>query len=88
MKQTIEIDVPDGYELNVFYHQFCVEELGVIEYRFKKKEPEFIEVRDYLCKSVSGNYLIVTKNKLGFLDDEKLPPDAIKWLGDWRKVQI
>ena len=90
MKQMIEIDVPDGYEFSSEFQG--TDENGNFAERIivilKKKEPKYIEVREYLYVNLVGDSLVGVHNRMGLPDDERLPRGAIRWLGDWRKVEI
>lgn len=62
-----------------------------LEYSFNPpKEKQFIEVRDYLYKTVRGKYAKATANK--DFDDcvyIEMSNQFVKWLDDdWRKVEI
>ena len=53
-KQTIEIDVPEGYEIDLISKPALnpgkeIPHFDITVY-LKEKEPEFIEVREYLAK--------------------------------------
>lgn len=93
-KQTIEIDVPDGYELikPATYIKDCYgSDAIIIIAELKKKEPKFIEVRSFLWKDQDGNIhpKILTKmehDAIGYLEKIEL---FIKWIDDdWRKVYV
>lgn len=67
MRQMIEIDVPDGYDIdNVL---LCTSLMGddnrdqFYRVQFKKKGPEFIEVREYLAKvdAIGVRYRVDTR---------------------------
>lgn len=86
-KQTIEIDVPEGYEIGEIQR---IGDTHSLIY-FKKKEPKYIEVREYLFIYGDGHILIGTVQKdLG--DDaatRESSPHFIRWIdNDWRKIYI
>lgn len=88
MKQQIEIDVPDGWEIDEVLPHKNIEAAGFFQVYLKKKDPEFIEVRDYLIDQ-HGEQIIMChmKGHREVHETEKLT-NFIKWLGNWRKVQI
>lgn len=96
-KQTIEIEVPEGEEVDLVLN-FSSGDYPALKSHalitFKKKEPEFIEVREYLMHRSNGKIALgVVNNEPGSLFDD---PDQvqthesfIKWIDkDWRKVEI
>lgn len=96
-KQTIEIDVPEGYELVQVNNQYrdtdpvTGEETLELILAIRKKEPEFIEVREYLFTGWAGNILLETIQK--DLGDNaatiESSPHFIRWIdNDWRKIYI
>lgn len=96
-KQTIEIDVPKGYELVGVNNQYCYidpvtdEETLELLIAIRKKEPEFIEVREYLHKGSDGYILhnSIQKNLHQKAADIEALSHFIKWLDeDWRKIYI
>ena len=96
-KQTIEIDVPDGYELvqvNNQYHDIdprTGEEMLKLILAIKEKELEFIEVREYLFVYREGRVLLGTVQKdLGDnAATRESSPHFIRWVDDdWRKIYI
>lgn len=93
MKQTIEIDVPDGYEVGSSIYLCTYRDTQDIRIFLKKKEPEYIEVRQCLYRSGFDETLIDTiyRNK-GHVECDMLKRygvNFIKWLDqDWRKVEI
>ena len=89
MKKTIEIDVPDGYEI--------AGKCGTYDYdkktwwvtiNFKKKEPKFVEVRDYLVKFGNRVELRVILREDYHVARVDLDSYFIRWTSDWRKVEI
>lgn len=91
-KQMIEIDVPDGYEFNSEFPG--TDENGDFAERIivilKKKEPKFIEVRDYLITTHDGITIHVSAQK-GISDIKAIEEhiDFTRWIDhDWRKVEI
>lgn len=87
MKQTIEIDVLEGYKIGEIQK---LANPGVIIY-FEKKEPEFIEVREFLFRSRQGSCVMVGVAQKGFesIEDREADKSFIKWIDqDWRKVEI
>lgn len=89
-KQTIEIDVPDGWEFDSTHTTIFDNEPDVLVF-LKKKEPEFIEVREYLYRGVLGQVICSSIQKN--LDQEIATigssPNFIKWIDqDWRKIYI
>lgn len=96
-KQTIEIDVPEGYELVQVNNQYrsndpvTGEETLELILAIRKKEPEFIEVREYLHKGRQG-YVLHNSIQRNFGPDAasiESMPHFITWLDDdWRKIYI
>lgn len=66
MKQTIEIDVPDGYDIdNVLLRTSLMSDDNRDQFyrvQSKKKEPEYLEVRDYLAFDYKGIPVKLTLN--------------------------
>lgn len=92
MKQQIEIDVPDGYEVKLIeVRPFVTGGHGCnLTVAFLKKQPEFIEVREYLMCTVDGR-VIWGRVVKGVLTPENVEgwSHFIKWLDpDWRKVEV
>ena len=96
-KQTIEIDVPEGYELvqvNNQYHDIdpiTSEEKLKRLLAIKKKEPEYLEVREYLHSGSNGYVLhnSIQKNLHQKASDIESLPGFIRWVDDdWRKIYI
>lgn len=96
-KQTIEIDVPEGYELVQVNNQYydidpmTGEETLELLIAIREKEPEFIEVREYLHKGSNGYILhnSIQKNLHQKAADIEALPHFIKWIDqDWRKIYI
>jgi len=96
-KQTIEIDVPKCYELVQVNNQYRIndpvtgEETLELILAIRKKEHEFIEVREYLNKGSNGYILhnSIQKNLHQKAADIESLPGFIKWLDeDWRKIYI
>lgn len=92
-KQTIEIDVPDGYEFSSAFP--CTDANGEFTERIlvtlKKKEPEYFEVREFLFRSRLGGGVIVGVAQKGLesIKDREADKSFIKWVdSDWRKVEI
>lgn len=94
-KQTIEIDVPEGYEVD--YHsqggQYYTTDGSSIDItvNLKQKEREYIEVREYLHKGSNGYVLhnSIQKNLYQKASDIESLPHFIKWLDDdWRKIYL
>lgn len=94
-KQTIEIDVPDGHDIdNVL---LCTSLMGddnrdqFYRVQFKKKEPEYLEVREYLHSGSNGYVLhnSIQKNLHQKASDIESLPGFIRWVDDdWRKIYI
>lgn len=86
MKQMIEIDVPDGREVDKIT-EVCGTGVYIL---FKKKEPEFIEIRAYLVKTDYDGLVYCSVQK--WWDTPELAAkheSFVKWLDqDWRKVEI
>ena len=90
-KQQIEIDVPEGYEVERVGTLSCYDDKKYKCVYFKPKQPEFIEVREYLVKTVCNRFILesVTKNLTRSPEQAELSPGFLKWLDhDWRKVEI
>lgn len=95
-KQTIEIDVPKGYELVQVNNQYRIidpvtgEETLELVLAIRKKEPEFIEVREYLHRS--GLYVLhnsIQKDLHQKASAIESLPGFIRWIDDdWRKIYI
>lgn len=88
-KQTIEIDVPEGRKIRVSQTDY-VDFIQVNIY-LEKKEPELIEVRDYLFMSKLGHGVMagVAQRNMESLEEIETDMDFIKWIDkDWRKVEI
>lgn len=107
MKQMIEIDVPDGCEVKEirivdpticeFDSRHCnykpclsfgrfIAEVFVV-----KKEPEFIEVREYFTRDLRGKPIKITLNAKDFDRANCIESDSdfIRWIDkDPRKVEI
>ena len=88
MKRTIEIDVPDGYEpvITTFNDIYGNPYTTLINY--KKKEPAFIEVRDYLTDRYGEKNIFCHIKGSCPTDHVEKTSTFVKWLGDWRKVEI
>ena len=87
-KQTIEIDVPEGYEVVDPASHFIDGDCYIMH--IKKKEHEFIEVREYFlkCDGIVKKGVINKTDSYGAENVESLP-DFFKWIDeDWRKVDI
>ena len=94
-KQTIEIDVPEGYEIDLISKSTLnpgkeIPYFDITVY-LKKEELKYIEVREYLFIYGDGHILIGTVQKdLG--DDaatRESSPHFIRWIdNDWRKIYI
>ena len=95
MKQTIEIDVPEGMEFVCFAEGSVLsDETGIVQHYtalFKRKEPEFIEVRSCIVRC-EGDVLTYRSVQKGFsYTPEHMESSLIfvKWVDkDWRKVEI
>jgi len=91
-KQMIEIDVPEGSEIDIIARE-C-DSFGRHSYTqiiFKKKEPEFIEVKECLVRLDDGKYKAVTIVKGSPLPAEHMGQDRSfhRWVDtSWRKVYI
>lgn len=103
MKQQIEIDVPDGYEiLNDGVHSPRIEHFRInpipglqVKIYLKKKEPEepkYIEVREFVGKTSMGEFYlgVLTKGRSPTPDEvEKHYDSLVKWIDqDYRKVYV
>lgn len=96
MQQQIKIDVPDDtevdtsqrlqYACNPFHKQ------GYIDIRvyLKGKEPEYIEVRDYLYQDENGDYEPGVLRIQSTFDENTTESFSgfVRWLGPKRKVEI
>lgn len=94
-KQTIEIDVPDGYDIdNVLLCTSLMSDDNRDQFyrvQFKNKEPEFIEVREFLRKTYDGilHADSITNGHHCTPDEAEKLVSFIKWIDkDWRKVEI
>lgn len=85
-KQTIEIDVPEGYEIGETQR---IGDTHSLIY-FKKKEPEFIEIRAYLVKTDHDGLVYCSVQKGWDIPELVAKQESfVKWLDqDWRKVEI
>lgn len=99
MKQTIEIDVPDGMEIfNVHESDVNVTEKipqyhsKIINITFKKKEPEFIEVLEYLAmcgKDLTVGVTIIGCPKHSQPEEIEKYGNFVRWIDkEPRKVEI
>lgn len=97
IKQTIEIDVPEGYELvqvNSQYYDIDPmpgEETLELLIAIREKEPKYIDVREYLFTGGAGNILLgtVQKDLKGNAATIESSPHFIRWIdNDWRKIYI
>lgn len=93
MKQQIEIDVPDGFEVDsvVSLCSLYEDEAEDIRVFFKKKQPEFIEVRTYLYKNSTGLVPASICKDERYNNPGKIEgmQDFVKWLDpDWRQVEV
>ena len=95
MKQTIEIDVPEGHEIESV--KLCPEAFGdksglnrLAIVKIKKKEPEYIEVREYIFKNDNVAMLgILNKSAIHTTGDIEEMEGFVSWRDqDWRKVEI
>lgn len=94
-KQTIEIDVPEGYEQIPVYcppaTAISEDEIAVTVY-FKKKEPEFIEVREYfaMCgKALTVGVTIIGCPKHSQPEEIEKYGNFVRWIDkEPRKVEI
>lgn len=89
-KQTIEIDVPEGCEVDYLIPLWSYRETQDVRLFFKKKEPEYIEVREYLFTNWDGiaRHNSAQKGHSDLLAIEH-STDFIRWIDkDWRKVEI
>ena len=93
-KQTIEIDVPEGYEIDFIAKSASpqgkeIPYLDITVY-FIKKEPEFIEVREYLHRSdIYVLHNSIQKDLHQKASDIESLPGFIRWIDeDWRKIYI
>lgn len=85
-KQTIEIDVPEGYEIGEIQR---IGDTHSLIY-FKKKEPEYIEVREFLARAYDGVVVHYSAQK-GISNTKSIEESTsfIRWIDqDWRKVEI
>ena len=89
-KQQIEINVPEGMEVNDIE---IINDLGStmdIRVHLKKGESKSIEIRDYLCRLVDGRIVAATVTKeFGTVEQVESNPYFLKWIDhDWRKVEV
>lgn len=92
MKQKIEIDVPDGFEVtdtSCWMANMQTNTL-ILALPIKKKEPEYIEVREYLITTHGG--VTVHHSAQKGISSIKLIEESTnftRWIDkDWRKVEI
>ena len=91
MKQTIEIDVPDGYDPVITPFSDTYGNPATVLINFKKKEPEFIDVREYIAKAQCGEFYMDVLNKIQKLTPEEIESceSFVRWIDQtWRKVEI
>lgn len=93
-KQTIEIDVPEGYEIDLISKSALnpgkeIPHFDITVY-LKKKGPEFIEVREYLHRSdIYVLHNSIQKDLHQKASDIESLPGFIRWIDeDWRKIYI
>lgn len=98
MKQTIEIDVPDGYEIDFadLYEGVFEDKSGAGAKRayvqFKKKDPEYIECRSYLYRNLATKKIVIETTQS--IDEEAIKhyeksKGFIRWVDkEPRKIYI
>lgn len=90
-KQTIEIDVPDGCEVDYLIPLWSYRETQDVRLFFKKKESEYLEVREFIARKQSGKIYVDSITRWYHCTPEKAEklPGFVKWVdSDWRKVEI
>lgn len=94
-KQTIEIDVPDEYDIDnvLLCTSLMCDDNRDQFYRvqFKKKEPEYIEVREFLSKKRDGRLYLdsITNGHHCTPEEAEKLPGFVRWIDDdWRKIYI
>lgn len=87
-KQTIEIDVPEGMDIS----EIGFTSTPAVVIHFKKKEPEFIEIRTYLYKNSTGIVpasICASDGRYRTPSKIESEPDFHSWVDlNWRKVKI
>ena len=90
MKQMIEIDVPEGREVDYVIPLYSYGLTQDVRIFLKKKEPEYIEVREYLITTHDG--VTVHHSAQKGTSNIKLIEEStnfMRWIDkDWRKVEI
>lgn len=89
-KQTIEIDVPEGYEIvnQIINTPKC--HVLPVNFILGKKDPEYIEVREFLGRAYDGVVVHYSAQKgISNTKDIEESTSFIRWIDqDWRKVEI
>ena len=85
------LGLPEGYEVGSSIHLCTYRDTQDIRIFLMKKEPEYIEVRDYLALDFRGKPIKMTLNADDFEWSERLESDSdfIRWIDkDPSKVEI
>lgn len=89
-KQMIEIDVPEGMEIDTVHEVLPSRFSCDYTVQFKKKEPKYIEVREYLITTHDG--VTVHHSAQKGISNIKLIEEStnfMRWIDkDWRNVKI
>lgn len=93
-KQTIEIDVPEEYEVDnvLLCTSLMSSSLNQIYcVQFKKKGPEYMEVREFLHRTHDGRLYVdsITNGHHCTPEEAEKFHGFVRWVdSDWRKVEI
>ena len=91
-KKLIEIDEPEGYEVESIGMLNCYDDKKYKCVYFKPKQPEFIEVREYLLRCPFTHRIvpaILKKDDSAIIAELESLSSFYKWIDpDWRRVEI
>jgi len=90
-KQTIEVEVPEGYEFSES-KEIGFGNLGApyIDVRlfYKKKQPQVVEYKNYLSYGTDGTTILVFCATRGSSNPESYP-GFIRWIEtEWQRVEV
>lgn len=88
-EQMIKIDVPEGCKISVSQTNYA--DFIQVNIYLEEKEPQYIEVREYLMKDGGGRiyHNSTTRDWGNAPADVERSKFFVRWLDqDWRKVEI